>query len=70
MTRRFTISAMSGQPMGERRVETVERKGLGHPDSICDAVMESVSVALAKVYLERAGTLLHYNVDKGLLVGR
>lgn len=68
MARRFTVSAMSAPPMGERRVETVERKGLGHPDTICDAVMESVSVALAKAYIEAAGTLLHYNVDKGLLV--
>ncbi len=26
-------------------VEIVERKGLGHPDSICDSLAEEVSVA-------------------------
>lgn len=49
-------------------VEYVERKGMGHPDTICDAVMEAVSVALCRAYLETAGRVLHHNVDKGLLV--
>jgi S-adenosylmethionine synthetase len=26
----------------EQRIEFVERKGTGHPDSICDAIMENV----------------------------
>ena len=30
----------------ESPVEIVERKGLGHPDTICDAVAESVSVSV------------------------
>lgn len=51
-----------------REIEFVERKGLGHPDSICDAVMESVSVALSRAYLDAVGHVLHHNVDKGLLV--
>jgi S-adenosylmethionine synthetase len=50
-------------------VEMVERKGLGHPDSLCDALAEEVSVALSRFYLERFGTILHHNVDKVLLVG-
>lgn len=48
-------------------VQVVERKGLGHPDTICDALAESVSVALSRHYLERFGTILHHNVDKALL---
>ena len=49
--------------------EMVERKGLGHPDTICDAVAEAVSVALSKYYLEHVGSIMHHNVDKALLVG-
>ena len=26
-------------------MEFVDRKGIGHPDSICDAIMENVSIA-------------------------
>jgi len=52
----------------EEATEIVERKGLGHPDSICDAVMESVAVELAQAYLKSCGRVLHFNADKGLLV--
>lgn len=51
-----------------REVEFVERKGVGHPDSICDAVMEAISVALSRAYLDTVGHVLHHNIDKGLLV--
>lgn len=50
-------------------VELVERKGLGHPDSICDAVAEEASRALCRYELEQFGTILHHNLDKALLVG-
>jgi S-adenosylmethionine synthetase len=50
-------------------IEIVERKGLGHPDTICDHVSEKFSVALSKHYLEQFGLVLHHNVDKALLVG-
>ena len=49
-------------------VEIVERKGLGHPDTICDLVMERVSQALSQAYLKHYGRILHHNCDKGLLV--
>ncbi len=39
----------------QRPVEIVERKGLGHPDSICDAVAEQVSLALSRRYREKFG---------------
>ena len=58
----------SRPPCEEEAVEIVERKGLGHPDTICDAVMESVSVALSQAYLKRCGRVLHFNADKGMLV--
>jgi S-adenosylmethionine synthetase len=50
-------------------VEIVERKGIGHPDTICDLISEELSRALAIYYLEHFGVVLHYNVDKSLLVG-
>ncbi len=50
-------------------VEIVERKGLGHPDTICDALVETLSRNLCREYRERFGTVLHHNVDKALLRG-
>ncbi len=50
-------------------VEVVERKGTGHPDTICDALAEEVSRALSRHYRERFGRVLHHNVDKALLCG-
>lgn len=50
-------------------IEMAERKGIGHPDTICDHIAEQVSIALCKYYLENFGSILHYNVDKALLVG-
>ncbi|HEX5136008.1 MAG TPA: methionine adenosyltransferase [Planctomycetota bacterium] len=52
----------------EGAVEAVERKGLGHPDTICDALAEELSRALLRHYVERFGAPLHHNVDKLLLV--
>lgn len=62
------ISGASHAPMSRQPVEYVERKGKGHPDTICDSVMESIAVALAAEYLSTAGRILHFNIDKGLLV--
>lgn len=47
----------------------VEHKGRGHPDSLCDALAENLSVALSRFYVERFGEILHHNVDKALLLG-
>ena len=59
------IAASPQAPMSRQPVEYVERKGKGHPDTICDSVMESISLALAQAYLETAGRVLHFNIDKG-----
>lgn len=64
----ITIENLNQTPCEKQRVELVERKGLGHPDSICDAVMEDISVALCREYLSAFGRVLHFNVDKCLLV--
>lgn len=64
----ITIEQLRQIPTAQRRTEHVERKGLGHPDTICDCVMEAVSVALSQAYIEACGRVLHHNIDKGLLV--
>lgn len=53
----------------EQAVEFVERKGIGHPDSLIDGIVENVSIELSKEYIEKAGFILHHNVDKGLIIG-
>jgi S-adenosylmethionine synthetase len=66
--RNIIVERLRQTPLEEQRLEIVERKGLGHPDYICDAIMEQISLRLSKEYLEKAGTILHHNVDKSLLV--
>ncbi len=56
-------------PMDEQSVEVVERKGLGHPDTICDAVVEAIAIALGRAYREKTGAMAPMNVDKALLAG-
>ena len=58
-------------PLGrfDDTVEVVERKGIGHPDTICDALAETLSRNLCREYRQRFGRILHHNVDKALLSG-
>jgi len=62
------VSSWKQTPLEEQKLEIVERKGLGHPDCICDAIMDRVSVRLSREYLERVGAIMHHNADKSLLV--
>ena len=55
-------------PVYQQPIEIVERKGKGHPDTICDAVADRVSVQLVRAYQENFGRILHFNIDKCLLV--
>lgn len=66
--RNIIVEDLKQTPLEKQRVEIVERKGLGHPDYICDAVMDNISIGLSREYLEKAGSILHHNVDKALLV--
>lgn len=63
------VNAIEATPVGEQEVEFVERKGQGHPDTLIDGIVENVSNSLYKSYIEEFGKPLHYNVDKGLIVG-
>lgn len=66
--RNILLESLDRVPVEEQQVELVERKGLGHPDSICDAIMEAISVALCREYIKAFGRVLHHNIDKSLLV--
>ena len=66
--RSLTVEISRDKPVQEHAVEIVERKGVGHPDYICDAVMDRISVSLSREYIKRFGSVLHHNIDKGLLV--
>ena len=48
-------------------VEFVERKGTGHPDTICDHLAEELARELATEYLAHTGAVQHFNVDKAIL---
>ncbi|MFB6090737.1 MAG: methionine adenosyltransferase [Halobellus sp.] len=66
--RNISIEAADRTAVEDQTVEIVERKGIGHPDSICDGIAESVSRALSNLYLDRVGKVLHYNTDETQLV--
>jgi S-adenosylmethionine synthetase len=49
------------------KLEFVERKGLGHPDTICDHLAEQLARQLARDYELHTGAVRHFNVDKAIL---
>jgi len=67
--RNITIDFPDEKPLVEQPVELVERKGIGHPDSICDGLAEAVSRGLSNHYLKQFGQILHHNTDQVELVG-
>ncbi|KDE59468.1 S-adenosylmethionine synthetase [Halostagnicola sp. A56] len=66
--RNIRVEPIDRRAVEDQEVEIVERKGIGHPDSICDGIAEHVAGALAREYLERVGTVLHFNTDETQLV--
>ncbi len=66
--RNIFVEKLNSLSVEEHGVELVERKGVGHPDSICDAIMDQISVNLSQEYIRVAGNVLHHNIDKSLLV--
>ncbi|HZD43537.1 MAG TPA: methionine adenosyltransferase, partial [Methanomicrobiales archaeon] len=69
MDRNIRIEAIDQTPTEKRRIELVERKGIGHPDSIADGIAESVSRALSLAYIQECGGVLHHNTDQGEVIG-
>ena len=69
MARNLVVEPLPTVHIENQAVELVERKGIGHPDSIADGVSESVSRALSKMYLDEFGRILHHNTDETQVVG-
>lgn len=63
VVRQASLPTISG-----RYVEMCEHKGIGHPDTMTDAVCEAAARELAEVYRKEFGRVLHFNLDKGLLI--
>ena len=63
--RNIIVKELIQKPIEEQEVEIIERKGIGHPDSISDGIAESVSRALCKAYMEKFdGHIMHHNTDE------
>ena len=65
--RNILVNALEQTPLEQQKLEIVERKGLGHPDFVCDNIMDRISVKLSQEYVRKAGRILHHNIDKSLL---
>jgi len=68
-SRNIFVSGAQGLVMDKQPVEMVERKGIGHPDSMADGLSEAVSQALCKLYMEKYDTFMHHNTDQVEIVG-
>ncbi len=68
MKRNIKIEALHQVPLERQEIELVERKCIGHPDSLADGIAESISRALSLAYLEEFGAILHHNTDQGEIV--
>ena len=69
MSRNIVVSQLNERPIEKKTAEMVERKGIGHPDSIADGLAENMSRTLSKMYIERYGRILHHNTDETQIVG-
>jgi S-adenosylmethionine synthetase len=68
MSEKIFIESVKATPTYKKQFEIVERKGIGHPDTICDLVMDKISIELSKLYLKETGAIQHHNMDKTMLV--
>lgn len=53
----------------DQKIEIVERKGLGHPDTISDDIAENISVEYSKYCLDHFNLILRHMVDKISVTG-
>jgi S-adenosylmethionine synthetase len=66
--RNIFVHPSSCRPIEQCEIEMCEHKGIGHPDTLADAVCEAASRELSLAYRRIYGSVLHHNLDKGLLV--
>lgn len=63
------LNIVSVPQLGELETEVVERKGIGHPDTIADALAENLSVVYSRYTLDNFGAILHHSFDKVSVLG-
>lgn len=56
-------------PAESRPFEVVERKGIGHPDTLADGVAEAISIEYSDYTLKKFGAVLHQTLDKIMFIG-
>ncbi len=66
--RNIYVEELVHTPVKRQKIEIVERKGVGHPDSLADGIAEAMSRALCKEYIRRFGVVLHHNTDETQIV--
>ena len=49
--------------------EVVERKGLGHPDTLADGLAENAEIAYSNYCINEFGYIPHHNFDKLMIIG-
>jgi len=57
------------ESINNQDIEIVERKGIGHPDTISDSIAEEISVEYSKYCLENFGCILRHMIDKISVTG-
>lgn len=68
--KRGTITILSHSPLWDEDFETIERKGIGHPDTIADALAAKISQTYSKYTSTRFdGIILHHQIDKLMVIG-
>lgn len=69
MSKNIEAEIILETPIEEQQIEIVERKGVGHPDSIADGIAEEVSRNLCRMYIDEFDRILHHNTDEVQIVG-
>ncbi|MCX6777408.1 MAG: methionine adenosyltransferase [Candidatus Micrarchaeota archaeon] len=67
--RNIIVELSNSKSASENYFELVERKGIGHPDTLADGIAEAISCGLCREYVKEFGKILHHNVDKLLICG-
>lgn len=69
MPKNIIAEVIHETPIEKQHIEIVERKGIGHPDSIADGIAEEVSRNLCRMYIKEFDRILHHNTDEVQIVG-
>ncbi len=64
-----TLTVLNKNTADNKPFEFVERKGMGHPDTLSDGVAEAISIEYSKYCLEHFGIVLHQMLDKIMFMG-